>query len=102
MTIHDQLVYGERASELAPAILMLIEAGSVQGDQFCFPSKVSLPAVVGRPFLRALRRAEAELLLEEAEALRWGPQPLRTDEERRSEALIRIGAGIRPAPPSRN
>src|SRR5919201_6001729 len=93
MSIHDQLVYGEHIDDLFAALEAFVHAGSIDEDGM-FVSSVELPGQVGQPILRALTRVEAELLLEDAEALRSGCHEDRTSEQRAADAFVRLADAV--------
>jgi hypothetical protein len=89
MSRYDDLLYGERIDDVVPALKALFDAGSIDEDGM-FAYSVELPPAVGGPLCRAMMRAEAELLLEDAEALRFGTYEDRTPEQRAADALVRL------------
>jgi hypothetical protein len=89
MSRSDELLYGERIDEVVPALEAVLDAGSIDEDGM-FAYSVVLPPAVGGPFRRAMMRAEAELLLEDAEALQSGTYEDRTPEQRAADALVRL------------
>ncbi|WP_421118536.1 hypothetical protein ACE2AJ_14295 [Aquihabitans daechungensis] len=89
MTQHQELIFGEQRAELRRglqrmrAVMTLAPGGKVV---FSAP----LVAAVGRPLVRALHRAEAQLLLRDADALDDPALVDRPDAERRGDAVLLI------------
>jgi hypothetical protein len=58
---------------------------------------VHLEAELAEPFVRALMRVEAELLLQDADLVGKPDTTLRTPEERRADALLALGLRLADA-----
>ena len=93
MRNHDTLVYGEHLEDLRPALEAVRKAASIQADGSVAFSVVLEPSV-GRPLQRALMRAEAEVLLAEADAPLSERSEERTPEQRAADALVRLAEAI--------
>jgi hypothetical protein len=101
-SVHD-LVYGEKRSELLPGLAAVAASGEPNGDGMVEGS-FALDAEIAHPLFRALMRAEAELLLEDATALGTAGYEERTPDQRRLDALLRLArrcAAAGDLPPSR-
>ena len=80
-------VGGELRSELLHALSFVTAEAKPDGG--CAVN-VDLPWDVAPPFLRALMRIEAELLLQDAELVAFGTGEPRTPAERRADALVAL------------
>jgi hypothetical protein len=89
MSLRDETVYGERIGDVLPGLRAFMDA-AVYDDRGGFESSVTLAPDVAQPLFRALMRAEAELLLEDAEALGSDSYEERTHEQRGADALVRL------------
>ena len=100
MTRMNDVHYGERLGDLFPAFNRII--ASMEPDDDGFSIKLTLPPDEARPFVRAMHRAEAELLFEDAEAMRDDEALIdRTTEQRGHDAFLRVIEGFRiESPPS--
>ena len=85
----DEAAYGEPIADLMPGLMAFCDGASIDEDGM-FQSSVRLEPAVGRPLIRALMRAEAELLLEDADALGTGVETARTPEQRAADAFERL------------
>jgi hypothetical protein len=89
----DLMVLGERCGDLA-AELSGLELEMLPGDLARLSGKVA----VDGPLMRAMHRAEAELLLADAAAMAAGRYAHRTSEQRRHDAfLVLVGRLIEAA-----
>lgn len=89
----ELLIYGETIEALRPALAVIADS-MVRRPDGGMEIEFALDAEAGAPFMRAMRRAEAELLLEEASAIGGGRSAPRTPDERCSDAFLRvIGVG---------
>ena len=93
MTQLDDLHYGERLRDLLPAFTRIMQNMGRDGSDFVID--VHLPPDEALPFVRAMHRAEAELLIEDADALTDLKIRDRTSEQRELDALVRVVAGFR-------
>jgi hypothetical protein len=104
MGLRDDVVYGERIGDLFPAMFALRDSMKVGRDGRCHMS-ATFDADVGSPLRRALMRAEAELLLEDAATVGTPQNMDRTHEQRSADALVRLaralGAHARASRPRR-
>src|SRR5260221_7950442 len=89
MTIRDTVVYGERVGDLVPGMFAIRDSMTV-GPDGGYRCSVVLDPNVGSPLRRALMRAEAELLLEDADAVGMSHAEDRTPEQRAADALVRL------------
>jgi hypothetical protein len=94
------LIAGEPIEDLAGALLQFDVTRHGDGGLHL---KAHMESTIGAPLIRALLRIEAELLLEEADAVTAdGPNEDRTEEQRRADALLvlvqRIGDAMPPRP----
>ena len=93
MRNQDTLVYGEHLEDLRPALDAVWNAASTEADGSVVFSVVLEPSV-GRPLQRALMRAEAEVLLAEADAPLSERSEERTPEQRAADAFVRLAEAI--------
>jgi hypothetical protein len=89
MSLRDETVYGERAGDVLPGLRAFMDA-AVYDDRGGFESSVTLEPDVARPLFRAMMRAEAELLLEDADTVGSHAYEDRTHEQRAADALVRL------------
>jgi len=89
MSLRDETVYGERVGDVLPGLQAFMDA-AVYDDQGWFHSSVALEPQLAQPLFRALMRAEAELLLEDADKLGSDAYEERTQEQRGADALVRL------------
>ncbi|HVE46750.1 MAG TPA: DUF222 domain-containing protein [Acidimicrobiales bacterium] len=103
MKIQDRIVYGERVSALMPGLTAFGDAASIDEDGM-FSSSVVLHPTVAHPLVRALMRAEAELLLEDAESIGSESPDERTSAQRRADAFMRLALKMNKAsaPPGKH
>jgi hypothetical protein len=85
----DTLVYGERVADLLPALLKFELDTEADEDGMCTGSW-RLDPCEAAPFLRALMRAEADLLRQDADAVGTPDQNDRTQEQRAADALVGV------------
>ena len=98
MATFDDLVYGERLGDLLPMLQKLTKGWRVDQRGLC-EFYGEFEADLAMPFLRALMRAEAELLLEDADALCPGqPDEQRTNDQRSADAFVRLAEAVCAAP----
>jgi hypothetical protein len=94
--MHDNepLVFGERPAALCAGIQRALESVRPHPDGgYRWSGRV---AHLGLPLSRALYRAEAEVLIEEADALQRPDAIPRTENERKMAAFARISERVRP------
>ena len=94
MATFDDLVYGERLGALLPILRALTKSSFLNKRGMC-EFHGEFPANDAMPFFRALMRAEAELLLEEADALevkRYNER--RTNDQRSADAFVRVAEAV--------
>ncbi len=85
----ERLIYGERPEDLWPGLRRIFGMSSRRTDgRYQWTGDLTGPAEL--PLLRALHRAEAELLLEEAQALLGPDVRLSARAERQGVAIGRI------------
>jgi hypothetical protein len=85
----ETIVYGERFGDLLPTLEQMRDSMRVRPDGLMSFS-CRLPPQQAAPFERALLRAEAELMLEDAEAIGSPSHEPRTREQRSADALLRM------------
>lgn len=68
MTTHSQTIYGETVEDLLPALVAFADAVRT-GAEGMFHASVALAPREGLPLQRAMMRAEASLMLEEADRI---------------------------------
>jgi len=95
MASHDNLIYGERLGDLLPAFSKVARNLRAELDG-SFTVEVRLADEEARPMVRALHRAEAQLLIEDADALTDPDVTDRTPEQRRCDAFMCIARGFEP------
>ena len=94
MATFDDLVYGEHLGDLLPVLRNLTEGWRMNDKGMCQLSG-AFPADVAMPLFRALMRAEAELLLEDADALDADQyDQRRTNDQRSGDAFVRVAEAI--------
>ncbi len=98
MATSNALVYGERIYDLLPVLRKLTETWRLNNEGMC-ELYSAFDAHVAVPFFRALLRAEAELLLEEADALVPGDFDHQFGSGQRSaDALVRLAEAVCTSP----
>lgn len=98
MANFDDLVYGERLGDLMPVLRSLADSRRITEDGMCELSAEFEPNLAV-PFFRALLRAEAELLLEDAAVLTTCEySQKRTNDQRSVDALVRIAKAMGALP----
>jgi hypothetical protein len=93
MSLRDETVYGERIGDVLPGLRAFMDA-AVYDDRGGLRSSVTLPPDVGQPLFRAMMRAQAELLLEDADNFGSDADADRTDEQRAADALVRLATRL--------
>ena len=93
MKIRPQIIYGEAFEDLVPGLLALADGMTVDADGMWRVS-IALQPKDGVPLQRALMRAEAELMREDAESIGCERYEARTYEQRACDALIRLAQAI--------
>ncbi|WP_084524238.1 hypothetical protein [Nocardia inohanensis] len=83
----SDLVAGERRADLMRALFYVSTEDAPDGGYIVTGD---LPPEVAPPFVRAIMRIEAELLLQDAELVTVEEGEPRTPEERRTDALIAL------------
>lgn len=83
----NSLVAGERVADLLPVLRQL--RPSKRSDEM-YECRFSLEQDVSGPFLRALMRVEAELLLQDADRLTGSWADWRTSDQRRADAFVAL------------
>lgn len=89
MSIHSQTIYGETIEDLLPALVAFAEAAHLDADGMCRAS-VTLAPKEGLPFQKAMMRAEAALMLGDAERIGSLNYEDRSYEQRACDAFIRL------------
>jgi hypothetical protein len=92
MDLDTLTIYGERAADLLPALKVMAESATVDGHGG-MTFEVRLEKKLAQPVFRAVMRAEAELLLEDA-ALGTDGYEERTQAQRTADALVRVAKGF--------
>ncbi|MBF6077901.1 hypothetical protein ABZ894_19150 [Nocardia beijingensis] len=82
----SDLIAGERRADLLRALPYVSTESQPDGGTVV---NGDLPPEVAPPFIRAIMRVEAELLLRDAELVTEDGEP-RTQEERRNDAIIAL------------
>lgn len=81
-------VFGETASDVARAFLYFNTTKRIDGT---YHVDASVPAEHSEAFVRAFMRVDAELLQADAALVgRVPPSKIRTDEQRRADALVEL------------
>lgn len=92
-TVND-FVYGERLGDLLPVLRAISPRAHIDAEGMWVFDGEFKPHVA-TPFLRAMMRAEAELLLEDADALQPGRyEEQRTGDQRAADALVRLAEAV--------
>ncbi|WP_174183368.1 hypothetical protein [Nocardia barduliensis] len=84
--IDSDLIAGERRADLLRALSYVSTESQPDGGTVV---NGNLPPEVAPPFIRAIMRVEAELLLRDAELVTEDGEP-RTQEKRREDAIIAL------------
>jgi hypothetical protein len=92
MKVHE-FIYGETVEALMPGLLTIIDNMILTKDGSCHFS-VRLERERANPLRRALMRAEAELLSEDADAVGSPAESQRSYEERAGDALVRLAEAL--------
>ncbi|MGH9025766.1 MAG: DUF222 domain-containing protein [Acidimicrobiia bacterium] len=87
----DRLVAGEPVELLVEALVRIDFTEEPDG---MVHGTVRLEPELGLPFFRALMRAEAELLLQDANALGQAHDEKRTDDQRRADAFVALALRV--------
>ena len=93
MDTNEHLVYGEPADALNVGIERVVRSVRRRPDGH-YEWSGDLTDPDGLPLLRAIYRAEAEVLIEEADALARPDRVPRTEYERKRVAFARISEGL--------
>ncbi|MEV0028592.1 hypothetical protein [Nocardia sp. NPDC050793] len=83
----SDLVAGERRTDLLHALSYVHTEAGPDGEYIV---NGDLPPEVAPPFIRAIMRVEAELLLHDAELVTVDNEEPRTPEERRTDAFVAL------------
>ncbi|MEV6277455.1 hypothetical protein [Nocardia sp. NPDC051832] len=83
----SDLVAGERRSDLLAALSYVSTDYGPDGEYIV---NGDLPPEVAPPFIRAIMRVEAELLLHDAELVTVDNEEPRTPDERRTDAFVAL------------
>ncbi|HEX3793826.1 MAG TPA: hypothetical protein VHV57_04950 [Acidimicrobiales bacterium] len=99
MTTSDTLTaYGEHVSDLLPGLMVIKDSMTVDDTGMC-RSSFTLEPKHGIPLQRALMRVEADLPREDADLVDVHNYRIRTEGQRKADALIRLIQSISaPAP----
>jgi hypothetical protein len=89
----DRIIYGERLYDLLPGLRAFGDAMTI-GDDGMYHASITLAPDTGPPSQRALMRAEAELLKEDADSVGSGLEEDRSYEQRAADALVRLAQAI--------
>jgi hypothetical protein len=100
MTIRDRTVYGEEVGDLLPGLIAFHRASSFDADGM-LRSSITLEPAFGEPLKRALMRAEAELLLEDADEIGYASASPRTVDQRTADAFVRLVVAVGKASDSK-
>jgi hypothetical protein len=84
-----EAIYGERVIDLLPALVALKD-GMTLDRSGRYRISARLDSAVAAPLRRALARAEAELLLEDADRIGTSEEADRTPQQRAADALVRL------------
>ncbi len=87
-------VAGERIDTLMEALSQIEFEGSRNG---MMSFSMELEPRLGTPFMRALMRVEAELLLEDADRFGENDHEVRTNEQRAADALVALAFRVTDA-----
>jgi len=93
MNQHNPLVYGEAVDDLLPPLLRFVDASRVTSDG-SWESSVKMDLAEAAPLRRALLRAEAQLMMEDADAIGTAAEDDRTHDQRGADALMLIAAAM--------
>ncbi len=85
----NRTVAGESLRDLIPALQEVVKDAQVDEDGM-WSGAFALEPETGTPFMRALMRIEAELLLEDADRLGEAVGEERTPDQRRADALLAL------------
>jgi hypothetical protein len=85
-----QTVYGEAIEDLLPALIALADAMHVDAEDGMLHSSATLGPKEGLPLQKALMRAEAALMLEDADEIGSVRYEDRSHEQRAYDALMRV------------
>ncbi|MCP2277447.1 hypothetical protein ACFYT3_09030 [Nocardia amikacinitolerans] len=83
----SDLVAGERRADLLRALSYVSTESGPDGEYIV---NGDLPPEVAPPFIRAIMRVEAELLLHDAELVTVDNEEPRTPDERRTDAFVAL------------
>lgn len=93
MDENTTLIFGEPAPVLVAALLPMFENRRTLPNGM-IRAELRLEPELGEPLMRALMRAEAKLLLADADALGGPDYEARTDDQRRCDALVEIAEAM--------
>lgn len=93
MTTDTDLIYGERRVDLLPPLRAVVETAEETSDGM-IQYDARFEMAVGAPLFRALMRAEAELLCEDADNLGAPGAEDRTPGQRRADAFVLICSAL--------
>ena len=89
MSIRSQTVYGETIEDLLPGLVAIIGSMRLGADGMCHMDATLAPKD-GMPVQKALMRAEAALMLEDADRIGSVQYEDRTYEQRAADAFVRL------------
>jgi hypothetical protein len=89
----ERYVYGEHVADLLPGLFAFRDAMHL-GEDGMYHSSVCLEPSVGNPLARAMMRAEAELLREDADRVGTPEDDRRTQPQRAADAFIRLAHAV--------
>jgi hypothetical protein len=100
MTIQPQTIYSEAIEDQLPGLLAIAGAMQVDGEGMC-RAAVTLAPEEGLPLQKAMMRAEADLMLEDADRIGSAQYEGRSYEQRVHDAFMRLvqAIGANPAIP---
>ena len=97
MTTPSQNIYGETLEDLLPGLLAIAEAMHIGADGM-FHASFKLAQAEGQPLQKALMRAEAALMLEDADRIGSVGYEDRTYEQRAHDAFMHLVRAIGEEP----
>ena len=89
MTLHSQTIYGETIEDLLPALVAFADAVEIGADGM-FHASVTLAPTEAQPLQKAMMRAEAALMLEDADGIGSVGYEDRTYEQRAADAFMSL------------
>lgn len=87
-------VYGEPVGDVLPGLVALADSMR-PGPDGMYRGSVTLEHATAAPLFRALMRAEAELMLEDADSYGTADAQKRTHEQRAADAVFRLASRLR-------